>query len=321
MKKEKLIKTINDFRGKKIGVIGDLMLDQFVWGDASRISPEAPIPVVLVSKESFAPGGASNTANNIAALRGEVSMVGLVGKDEAAAKLIKLLKTNNIDTSGIVECSDRPTTQKVRIVAQGQQIVRIDREDNTLVDNRTEKKLIKFIDSKMKDWNAVVISDYAKGLITKSLVSGIISLAKKHKKIIIVSPKPQNALYFKNITLLILNEKEAAQIANLENSKKAGRSIQEQLKCNVLITQGPEGMILFKENKIKHFPAEAKEVFDVAGAGDTVVATFSLSLASGTNFEEAAIIANHAAGIAVGKIGTATVSPEELIDGLKNNYG
>jgi len=317
--KEKLIEIVNSFKGKRIGVIGDLMLDRFIFGDTERISPEAPVPVVFAEKESFMPGGAGNTANNIAALGGKVFMIGAVGEDGAGQQLINELKKKGIDTEGVVKTPAKPTTQKIRVIARGQQVVRIDKEDARHIDGGIEKNIVDLVSSRIKGWDALVISDYAKGFITETLAQEIISLAKRHQKVVIVDPRPKHALYFKGASIFAPNQKEALEIAKTEEVEKAGKIIQEQLNCNVLITRGAEGMSLFEEERVKYFPAKAREVFDVAGAGDTVVASLSLVLASGGNFEEAAIIANHSAGLVVGKVGTATISPEELINDLKNN--
>ena len=313
-----LIKIVDNFKGKKIGVIGDLMLDHFIWGDVERISPEAPVPVVLVAKESFVPGGAGNTAANISALGGEVFIVGLVGKDFAGKTLLGEFKKHGVRTGGVIEYSQKPTIQKIRVVARGQQIVRVDKEDAQYVDNDIEKKMLEFIASHIKEWDGLVVSDYAKGLITKNLAESIINLAIKYKKPIIGDIKPKHAPFFKNATLLSPNHKEALAIAGVSDIEKAGKIIQKQLKCSVLLTQGAEGITLFENNRIKHFPAMAREVFDISGAGDTVVAVASLSLAAGANLEQATIIANHAAGIVVGKLGTAAVTLKELKQYLEN---
>ena len=319
MNKKELIKIVDNFKGKKIGVIGDLMLDQFIWGDVERISPEAPVPVVFVERESFIPGGAGNTANNISALGGKTFIVGLAGEDHAGQKLEKELKKRRINTKGILKSNKKPTTQKIRVIARNQQVVRIDKENCNDIIKKTERKTINFISSQIQNWDGLVISNYAKGFITENLVQEIISLSKKHQKFIIVDTKPKQAFYFKDVFLLTPNLREAKEISGKESLEEAGKAIQEKLNCNVLITQAAEGMTLFEKDKIKHFPAKAKEVFDVSGAGDTVVGILALSLASGANLEEAAIIANHGAGIVVGKIGTAVVSPQELKKDLENN--
>ncbi len=313
---KKLVELVNNFKGKKIGVIGDLMLDHFIWGDVERISPEAPIPVVLAHKESFIPGGAGNTASNIAALGGKVFLVGLAGKDEAGKKLISEFQKIDVDTSGVLISSQKPTIQKIRIVARGQQVVRVDKENTEYISKDIEKKLISFILPNIKEWDGIVVSDYAKGVITKNFAQTLVKLAVKHKKPIICDVKPKHAPYFKNATLLSPNHKECLEIAGVEDERQAGKIIQKQFNCSVLLTQGARGVTLFGNKEIKHFPAMAKEVFDVSGAGDTTVAVATLALASGANLEQASIIANHAAGIVVGKLGTAVVFPQELKQNL-----
>ncbi|MHA1439884.1 MAG: D-glycero-beta-D-manno-heptose-7-phosphate kinase [Promethearchaeota archaeon] len=312
MNREKILNIIDNFKGKKIGVIGDLMLDQFIWGDVERISPEAPVPVVFVEKESFVPGGAGNTANNIASLGGKTFIVGLIGEDSAGQKLKKEFKKRGINTQGIFKNRKKSSIQKIRVIARGQQMIRIDKENNSYIDNQIEKKIINFIATHIKYWDAIVISDYAKGFVTKNLARAVIQLAKKYKKPVIGDTKPKHASYFKNVTILMPNHKEAVEIAGVEDFKKAGKRIQKKLKCNVLITQGADGMTLFEDKKIKHFSARAKEVFDVSGAGDTVVGAFALAQTAGADLETATAIANETAGIVVGKVGTATVSLEEL---------
>jgi len=319
MNKKKLIKIVDNFKGKRIGVIGDLMLDQFIWGDAERISPEAPVPVVFVQRESFVPGGAGNTANNISALGGKAFIIGLIGKDIAGQKLEKEFKKRGINAQGILKNSKKPTIQKIRVIARGQQMIRIDKENLANISNQEKNKVIDFISSQIQNWDGIVISNYTKGFITESLSQEIINLSKKYQKFIIVDTKPKQAFYFKDVSLLTPNFQEAKEISGKESLKEAGKAIQEKLNCNVLITQGADGMTLFEKNKIRHFPAKAKEVFDVSGAGDTVTGVFAIALASGANLEEAAVIANHAAGIVVGKIGTAVVLPEELKKDLENN--
>lgn len=320
MNNKKLIKIVDNFKGKRVGVIGDLMLDQFVWGDAERISPEAPVPIVAVEKETFVPGGAGNTANNIAALGGKAFIVGLVGEDMAGKKLEKEFKKSKINTQGIIKNSEKPTIQKIRVIARGQQMIRIDKENLDNISDEEKNRVIDFISSQIQDWDGLVISNYAKGFITEDLVGEIIGLAKKYNKFIIADTKPKQALFFKGVSLLTPNFKEAKEISGKENLEEIGKEVQKKLNCNVLITQGSEGMTLFFKNKIKHFPAKAKEVFDVTGAGDTVVGVFALAQAAGADLETAAIIANHAAGIVVGKIGTAVVFCEELKKDLTQSY-
>jgi rfaE bifunctional protein kinase chain/domain len=314
-----IIRLTDNFAGKKIGVIGDFILDRYVFGDVERISPEAPIPVVVVSDELFSLGGAGNVANNIAALGGEVFALGLLGEDEAGEQLLDELRKRHIDTSGIIRNGRKHTTQKMRVVARGQHIVRVDKEDREHIDKRTENKLSDFLRDNIDDWDCLAISDYAKGVVTQSLAQRVISISNERKVISIGDTKPAHAAFFKNVYLLTPNLKEAKEIAGIDDATKAGKKIQKQLNSNVLITEGSRGMTLFQKHSMLHFPTKAQEVFDVAGAGDTVVAGMALSLAAGANLEEAAIVANHAAGIVVGKIGTATISVEELKASLKND--
>ncbi|MDO8676872.1 MAG: PfkB family carbohydrate kinase [Candidatus Azambacteria bacterium] len=311
MKKESLFKLIDGFKGKKICVIGDLMLDHFIFGDATRISPEAPVPVVLVEREVFTPGGAGNVAANIASLGGKVWVIGRIGRDAAGLRLTQELQKKAIIDSQILKTS-QPTIKKFRVIAGGQQIVRVDHERNKESSRMEKKILIRNVLSGIKDWDVVVVSDYAKGFITPDIVRNIIKIAKKYKKCVIADAKPAVALACRNVDAITPNLLEAQAISKVTGLKEAGHIIQKRLNCSVLITQGAQGMTLFHKNQTKRFPAQAREVFDVAGAGDTVTATLALALASGAKLEDAAFLANRAAGIAVGKSGTAVILPEEL---------
>lgn len=318
MIKNRIFDIIDKFEKIKIGVIGDLMLDQFTWGNAERLSPEAPIPIVFAESETIVPGGAGNTASNIAALGGQVQIIGVIGEDEAGKLLLQKLKHSRIDTSGIIMDQSRPTTQKIRIVARGQQVVRIDKEKRHAIAECESDRVIQLIAANINNWHGLAISNYAKGLITQSFAEKIVCLARERDKFIILDSKPEQIDYFKNATLVTPNLKEAEAISRQHNLSDMGKEIQKRLNCSVLITQGAEGMTLFENDQINHFPAEAEEVFDVSGAGDTVVATFAMALAAGAGMEEAAYIANHAAGIVVGKRGTATISIEELREKLNS---
>jgi rfaE bifunctional protein kinase chain/domain len=319
MKRANLLKIVDRFKGKTIGVIGDLIFDKYIFGDVDRISPEAPIPVVLASDEFFTLGGAGNVANNIAALGGKAYVLGVLGEDDAGSQLIEEFRRRDINIEGVIEDRHKRTTQKMRIIARGQHVLRVDKESTDCIEKYTEKKIIDFISENIENWDALIVSDYSKGLVTKTLAQKIISISNGYNKFIIGDTKPIHVPYFKNVSLLTPNLKEAREITGITDVKKAGKTIQKRFNCNVLITQGPQGMMLFEGNKVNHFPVKAQEVFDVAGAGDTVVAGMALSIASGSNLEEATIIANHAAGIVVGKVGTATVSIDELKEGLKKD--
>jgi len=322
----KLMEIINKFKDKKIMVLGDVMLDKYIWGNVSRISPEAPVQIVNVVKESYAPGGAANVANNIAALSAKSFMVGVVGKDHTKEQLVSELKKINIDVSGLVEDENKRTIRKVRVFGRNQQLLRFDYEKKGYVDANTENKIFGFIEKNIEDSDAIIISDYAKGTITSSLMEKLIALCKEKNKIIVVDPKPKHKDFYKNATLITPNHKEAHEMTGLAEDEPSdvdidnmGKKLLEELNSTILITKGEKGMSLFeKDGKITNIPTFAKEVFDIVGAGDTSAATLTLALASGASFEEAATIANHAAGITVGKVGTSTVSIEELRKSIEN---
>src|SRR3989338_92745 len=324
MDKEKLLKIINKFKNKKILVLGDIMLDKYIWGEVSRISPEAPVQIVNVLKESYAPGGAANVANNIAALNGKASMVGIVGNDEANKILLNELQKRNINVDGIFKDNNKPTIQKVRVIGRGQQLLRFDYEKKGYVDGNTESNILSFIEKNIGSFDAVAISDYAKGVITESLMRRLKEICKKNDKIIVVDPKPKHKDLYKNVDLVTPNHTEAHEISNIEIEDgnkifEVGKALIKFFNCPVLITRGEKGMSLFElDGEVTNIPTKAKEVYDVTGAGDTSVATIALSLASGASLKEAAIIANHAAGITVGKIGTSTVSIDELKKSIEN---
>lgn len=310
--KTKLLKAVDNFKSRKITVIGDLMLDHFIAGNVERISPEAPVPVIIIDKEFFVPGGAGNVASNIVSLGAQTTILGCIGDDEAGKILLSELFRQKIDTGAILKYSRKPTTQKTRIIGGNQQIARIDRECTVEINKNAAKKVINSALSIIRESDGVVISDYGKGFVTKELARNIIKIAKKYKKPIIADTKPAHAPYYNGVTVLTPNHKEAEVIANTSNVKDAGYHIMKRLNSSVLITQGTAGMTLFEKNRIKYFKAHAKEVYDVVGAGDTVAAALSLGLASGLNLRDSTYLANVAAGIVVGKRGTAVVMPKEL---------
>ncbi|MEK6943333.1 MAG: D-glycero-beta-D-manno-heptose-7-phosphate kinase [Nanoarchaeota archaeon] len=314
----KFMKILNSFKSKKILVIGDIMLDKYIWGDVSRISPEAPVQIVNAVNETYAPGGASNVANNISALSGKAYMIGIVGNDDARTILINDLKSKSINTDGIIIDNDKPTIQKIRIMGRGQQLLRVDYEKKEHVHKKIELQIKDFISLKIKDTDVVVISDYAKGVITKEIAEHIVKLAIKHNKPLIVDPKPAHREFYRGATLITPNNAEASEMSGIddgsdESSSKIGKKLLKDMGTNVLLTRGEKGMSLFEKNgNTTNIPAKAKEVYSLTGAGDTVVATAALALASGATMKEAAYLANIAAGIKVGKIGTATVTLEEI---------
>ncbi len=294
------------------------MLDEFIWGKVSRISPEAPVPVVWVQSESIMPGGSANVANNIRSLGGQVTAVGVVGEDRWGSALLSDLTARKIDTSGVLK-TPRPTTVKTRVIAHHQQVVRVDRERREPLSAGTEERLIHMVVQRIEEVDAVVIEDYGKGVISRSLLASVIPLARKHQKLIAVDPKEEHFDLYHGVTALTPNRAEAGEAVGRElesdaDVERSGEEILRRLQCEaVLITLGEDGMRLFERSgRRTRIPTVAQEVFDVAGAGDTVIATFTLALAAGATMEQAARIANHAAGIVVGKLGVAVATPEEL---------
>lgn len=319
-----LKRFVKKFSGKKVLVVGDLLLDQFIWGDVSRISPEAPVPVVWVRKEDYMPGGACNVANNLASVEGEVHLAGVVGEDNNAEILKERLQSNNIDVGGILVDRSRSTILKTRVIAHQQQVVRIDREQTEHISDKYTKSLLEYVESKINELDAIIIEDYGKGLITPSLVSGIVPLARANKKLVAVDPKEDHFSYYKGVDLITPNHHEAARAVGFkitdENSlRKAGGILLEKLESRViLITLGEDGMMVFsKDGPARRIPTLAQEVYDVSGAGDTVIAIYTLALSSGASPIVAAHIANCAAGLVVGKIGVAMVEKNELINRLR----
>ncbi|MCK5139902.1 MAG: D-glycero-beta-D-manno-heptose-7-phosphate kinase, partial [Thermodesulfovibrionia bacterium] len=332
----KIQDMLGNFKDKNILIIGDIMLDKYVFGEVSRISPEAPVQVLDVLKESYVPGGAANVANNIVSLGANAIMIGLVGNDSAGKKLIFELKKRNIDCNGVFIDDGRPTIQKIRIVGKSQQLLRIDFEDTRSIDGDISKKIRNCIEDIIKikgtkEVHVVVVSDYAKGIITERLMKNIAGLCKTHEKILIIDPKPQHKSYYAGASLITPNHKEAVEMAgfhggcdgmdDMESDYEAvelGKKLIDELGTTILLTRGNKGMSLFETNgKIIHIPTRAKEVYDVSGAGDTVVGTLALALAANASMKDAAILANHAAGITVGKFGTSTVT----IDEIRNDMG
>ena len=308
-------------------VVGDVMLDQFIWGSVSRISPEAPVPVVDFSRESYMPGGAANVARNLAALETPVELFGAIGHDDAAGKLLKLLGEQRIGCGGLVKSAARHTSIKMRIVAQQQQVVRLDRETRGHLDGELTSELLGEIKKQISRADAVIIGDYGKGVVTQTLLDGIKSLCRERGVWLSLDPKPVHHLNLSHLSLITPNRKEAFELANLldetknanpladENLLGAAEKLLNELRpALLLITLGELGMLLCQRGqKPFHIPTVAQEVFDVSGAGDTVIASFTLAIAAGASPVEAAILSNHAAGIVVGKVGTATTTPEELL--------
>ncbi len=330
---------IQKFGQANILVVGDLILDEYIWGSVERISPEAPVPVLWANKRTFVPGGTANVANNICALGGKVTLLGVTGSDANSKILLSELKKRKINTKGIFVENNRHTTVKTRILAGHQQVVRVDWEHTHDLSKELNLKIFKFIQKNINSFDAIIIEDYGKGVINIALLERLISLAKADKKIITVDPKEENFQYYQSVNAITPNRKELENaIRNLKikdttnrfkiNTDKlfmdkdvdlAAREILEYLNLDsILITLGEQGMKLLEANgRLTHIPTVAQEVFDVSGAGDTVISTFTLALCVGASNLEAAHIANFAAGIVVGKLGTAVTNVKELLERIK----
>jgi D-beta-D-heptose 7-phosphate kinase/D-beta-D-heptose 1-phosphate adenosyltransferase len=318
--RRKLKQIPRRFKDRRILVIGDLMLDHYIRGSVNRLSPEAPVPIVQVKEESFVPGGAGNVAANLSALLGKVEIIGVIGEDSSGLELQSHFAASKIGTIGLVRDPARVTSQKCRVVAERQQVVRYDRESTSPVAGKTESQILSHIQSEIKRSDAVILSDYGKGVLTPIILKTAISLSRRAQIPVIVDPKIEHFRRYRQVTCVTPNLNEAwngmrrVQKHGEEELEKLGRDMIKTLNSDsTLITRGPEGMSLFQKSRpTVHVPAQAREVFDVSGAGDTVIATLTLALASGASLTEAALISNYAAGIVVGKLGTATTTIEEI---------
>jgi len=309
-------------------VLGDFILDEFKWGSVSRISPEAPVPVVKINRESFMPGGSLNVANNVKVLKGHVIPVGILGKDLVGRMLVKTMRREGINTGGVIYDPKRPTTLKTRVIAHHQQVVRFDKEHAEDITPNDRKAIVQFVKKNIQEIDVLVIEDYGKGVVTPQLLKPILQIARKAKTPVLVDPKEEHFHYYKGATALTPNRYEAySALSTKVNGKvkveEVGKKLLKrlQLEC-ILMTLGEEGMALFERNgQITKIPTAAREIFDVSGAGDTVIAVFALALAGGAKFQEAAYLANVAAGVVVGKLGTATVDQNELLQALDGEGG
>jgi D-beta-D-heptose 7-phosphate kinase/D-beta-D-heptose 1-phosphate adenosyltransferase len=322
-----LLKLISLLKKQTVLVVGDTMVDKFIWGKVGRISPEAPVPVVEVTKETEVLGGAANVASNITSLGGNAIVISVIGEDITGRTLTEMLSEKKIKTDYLVYNSHRPTIIKTRIIAASQQVVRVDKEVKGVFEKDTESKIMNNIEDAMPKVNAVIISDYGKGVVCSNVLKKTILLARKYKIPITVDPKIDNFKKYKKITTMTPNEKEAIEgmgakdIKSDEDIAILGKKILKTLRSDsVVITRGEKGMTLIESNKITNIPTRAKEVYDVTGAGDTVISTMTLALAAKADLLTAAEIANFAAGIVVGKIGTATANPQELKEVIKDFY-
>jgi len=319
-----LREAVKKFKNANILVIGDIIVDHFIWGSVSRISPEAPVPVVNVTKEDLMLGGAANVLNNIYAQQGKGALCGLIGKDAMGDQLLKILAELSSSTAGVIRTANRPTTLKTRIIAQHQQVVRFDREKTGEPAPDRLKEIFKFIDNNLDGFDAIIISDYNKGIINMTLMDYLRAKLKDRDIPMIVDPKPNQAERFHGATIITPNNHEAELMAGMTiktdaDLEAAAHKLQKKLNSKaVLITRGEAGMALYEKGQAMYtIPTMAKEVFDVTGAGDTVIATLALGMAVGLSPADAATIANFAAGIVVGKLGTATASTDELLEAIQ----
>ena len=314
-----LRRYVDGLSDTKVVVVGDILMDEYVWGDVSRISPEAPVPVVEVKQETKMLGGAANVVNNIASLGGTPILCGVIGDDQTGREIVDTMMQQGLRTDGIIREPGRPTSIKTRVVAHNQQVVRFDREERKRLEDESIKRILDFVRQMKGGYEAIIVTDYGKGVISAELMEGLRKLLSDSKTLIAVDPKTGNFEFYQGVDVITPNHHEAAafcrmEIVDEESLVQAGRHMLNELNCrSVLITQGKDGMTLFERNgEISHIPTVARKVFDVTGAGDTVISALCLGLASGMDLKSAAIIANFAAGIVVGEVGTSTVGAEDL---------
>jgi len=317
---ERLRTIFDNVPNRAVVVVGDVMVDEYLWGLVERISPEAPVPVVDLQEQSFRLGGAANVAWNLVTFGVKTHLIGVVGDDTSAKVLRQELERKGISDAGLIVDKNRHTTRKTRVIAHSQQVVRIDRENREPVSPEIEDQILKIFRQVLDESDGVIISDYFKGVVTERVVKGIIQEARIKGKFIAVDPKEKHFMYFRGVNVITPNQKEAGVIVGekLTTDKavyEAGWKIIDMLEVeSVLITRGEKGMTLFERNgEITHFPAVAKEVYDVTGAGDTVISVFTACAVSGATLKESALISNYAAGIVVGELGTAAVRRDELL--------
>ena len=333
MNLNRLEQILDRAASKRIIVIGDLMLDEFVWGKVGRISPEAPVPVVEVTGESFYPGGAANVARNLREFIDHVSVIGMLGKDRSGRQLRELLAAQNIDTSSAIEDENFCTIVKTRIIALHQQVVRVDREKIVTPSAAQIPKVVAAVRNSIRETDAIIFEDYGKGFLTSELVAQIAQEARVASKTVAADPNPRHSVDWHGVTVVKPNRAEAFLAAGVpwrdpdeapakdNDLQRAGEKLLKKWETKyVLITLGDHGMMLFQQNNAPHYiPTKARQVFDVSGAGDTAIALFTLGLVSGATAIEAAEIANHGSAVVVSKLGTATVTRNELIASFRED--
>ena len=320
---KKLKRIQNNFNNKRIAVIGDMMLDCYYWGNVGRISPEAPVPIVEVEKEFSRFGGAMNVVNNISTLGGVPIPLGIIGNDQDGKTLQRLLRINGINDSGIIIDNERPTTTKTRVIAENQQIVRIDKEKTNPISAKVENKIISFLKKEIKKIDAIILQDYNKGVLTNSLISKVIVIARESKKIITVDPKFNNFFAYQNVTVFKPNRKESEDALNIRiktagDITTAGNILLENLKAKyILLTLGAEGIALFEDEKPeRRVPTKARKVADVSGAGDTVISTLTMALTAGADIYDDTYLANYAGGLVCEEVGIIPIDQKKLFNAV-----
>lgn len=315
------LKTILSRMGKKpVVVLGDLMLDEYLWGNVSRISPEAPVPVVEVSSRTFKLGGAANVASNLKALGHPVSLFGLIGKDDKGASLLGLLRQARIESDGVLVSPTAPTITKTRIIAHSQQVVRVDHEKPEELNGNLLEKLLARLKTELSRSKFLIISDYGKGVITQALLNDLLEFCRKKKIFVAVDPKETHFHEYRGVSVITPNHHEAGfaygkRIRDHESLKEVAFGLMKKLEAeSMLVTLGEKGMSLFEDKKEHYFPARAKKVYDVTGAGDTVTAVFTSAVSGGASMPEAAYLSNRAAGVVVEELGTAQVTQKQLLN-------
>jgi rfaE bifunctional protein kinase chain/domain len=319
----RLKQLLEDFRGKRIAVVGDLMLDRYFWGSVARISPEAPVPVVEVESESMRLGGAANVANNVKSLGADPILIGVIGNDNSGTILRELIAENAFTPVGLVVAEDRPTTVKTRVIAHGQHVVRFDRETKSEISSTLQHKILDIVRENIRSLDAIIIEDYNKGVVAKSLIQELVDMAEKEKKIITADPKFDNFFEYRGTTVFKPNSKEleaamGVKLVDDDAVEEVGKTLMKRVEAkNVLLTRGEKGMTLFEEGgTTTHIPAKTRKVADVSGAGDTVISTITVALASGATVMEATSLANYAGGVVCGEVGIVPITRDALLSAV-----
>jgi D-beta-D-heptose 7-phosphate kinase/D-beta-D-heptose 1-phosphate adenosyltransferase len=323
-----LTQLVDRFAALRVAVLGDLIVDRFVYGNAARLSPEAPVPVVQIHQRTMQPGGAANVGANVLSLGGRLALFGVLGDDDAGREMRELLDTRGANLSGVQSVTGRPSTVKTRLIAQSQQLVRFDEEETGFIDGQVSARLLKLLDDQLDTLDVVVLSDYAKGLVTRELAQGVIKRCRARGLAVVVDPKPANIDCFAEASVVKPNLAEALRLAGRErrpSDEEVGEvchEVRQRVGCEaVVITAGARGMYVLENDEVVHLPGHPREVYDVAGAGDTTLAAIALALAAGTDLVTSARLGNLAGSIAVGKLGIAAVTQDELRREVKDAYG